>query len=258
MGIELRQKTLEAFDRYVALTEKRMAREVDNPNEFLWIDRQPQRSRDTFYAQLRDGGIVIQQLQTREDGKRILIPGGLVHHWVAVVFVPHVTLTEVLAFMQDYNSQQDIYAPDIQRTRILLHDGNDFKIYVRLHRKAIVTAVFNAEFDVHYFPVDSTHAYSRSYSTRIAEVVDPGKPTEHEKPVGNDRGFLWKLDTYSNFEEKDGGVYIQEESIALSRPVPVLLAWLVNPYLKSIPRDYMTHLLQVTRTALTATRLPGK
>ena len=258
LGIELREKTLEAFNHYIALTEKRMAGELENPSEFLWIDRQPIKSRDEFYGELLSGAIIVQHLETRENSARIPIPGGLVHHWVALVFVPGVTLSEVLAFMQDYNNQQNIYAPDIQRTRLLSRDGDDFKIYMRLYRKAIVTAVFNAEFDVQYFSLDSSHAYSRSYSTRLAEVVDPGKPTEHEKPVGYDRGFLWRLDTYSNFEEKDGGVYIQEESIALSRPVPVALAWLVNPYLKSIPRDYMTHLLQVTRRALTATRPPGK
>ena len=45
---------------------------------------------------------------------------------------------------------------------------------------------------------------SRSYSTRISEVSDPGKPTEHELAVGKDRGLLWRVNGNWFFEERDG------------------------------------------------------
>jgi len=38
--------------------------------------------------------------------------------------------------------------------------------------------------------------------------------------VGKDRGFLWRLDTYWRMAEKNGGVYIQNESVELSRTFP--------------------------------------
>ena len=88
-------------------------------------------------------------------------------------------------------------------------DGEIFTVYYRLYTKTFVTAVYNVTFDVRYFPTDPTREHARCYSTRIAEVEHPGKPTEREKPVGNDRGYLWRLYTYSRYEEKDGGVYIQ-------------------------------------------------
>ena len=103
---------------------------------------------------------------------------------------------------------------------------------------------------VRYFPLDAARVWSRACSTRIAEVEDPGKLSEHEKPVGRDRGYLWLLNTYGRSMERDGGVHIQIESIALSRSIPTIFAWLVNPYLKSVPRDYLTHLLEATRKAL--------
>jgi hypothetical protein len=257
-GTELKQKTIEAFNHYVNATEKRMAGEIHDPAKFLWIDQLPEPRRSMLYAQLRNGEIVVQQLATRENGQRIPIPDGLVHHWIALAFVPGVTLKEVVDFQQDYAHHQDIYKPDIERSTVLSHEGNNYKIFVRMYRKAIVTAVYNADFEIRYCPVDATHEYSRSYSTRIAEVEEAGQPTEHEKPVGNDRGFLWRLYTYWNYEQKDGGVYMQIEFVALSRTVPFLLGWLVNPYLRSIPRDYLTHLLQATRMALTEEKQPGQ
>ena len=60
----------------------------------------------------------------------------------------------------------------------------------------------------------------QSYSTRIAEVENAGKSNERELPVGNDHGYIWRLYSYWRIEEKDSGVYVQGESIGLSRTIP--------------------------------------
>jgi len=247
---ELKQETTEAFNQYVRITEDRMTEGMRDGRTFLWVDTFPELQRDKLYTQLRQGNIVIEQLETLENEKRIRVPNGLIHHWIALGFVPGVTLRQVLALMQDYDHHEGIYKPDVLRSRLLNADGNYFKVYLRLHQKAIITAVFNAEFDVSYFPLDKNRAHSRSYSLRIAELENPDRSDEREKPVGNDRGFLWRLYSYWRFQEKDRGVYVQVESVALSRSVPVLLAWVVNPLLKSIPREYLSRLLISTRAAL--------
>ena len=248
---ELKQETTEAFNQYVLLTEGRMAQELRDGHTFLWVDGFPEPQRNRLYTQLRDGEIVIERLETLEKEKRIKVPNGLVHHWMAVSFVPGVTLQQVLPLLQDYDHHEDIYKPDVLRSRLLDADGNCFKIYLRLRQKAIITAVFNAEFDVSYFPLDESRTHSRSHSTRIAELENPDRSDEREKPIGKDRGFLWRLNSYWRFQEKDGGVYLQLESLALSRSVPVLFAWVVNPLLKSIPREYLSRLLTSTRVSLT-------
>jgi len=247
---ELKQRTTEAFNQYVRITEDRMTEGMREGRTFLWADTFPELQRDKLYTQLQQGNIVIAQLETLENEKRIRVPNGQIHHWIALGYVPGVTLRQVLALMQDYDHHAGIYKPDVLRSRLLNADGNYFKVYLRLHQKAIVTAVFNAEFDVSYFPLDQNRAHSRSYSTRIAELENPDRSDEREKPVGNDRGFLWRLYSYWRFQEKDRGVYVQLESVALSRSVPALLAWVVNPLLKSIPRDYLSRLLISTRAAL--------
>jgi hypothetical protein len=248
---ELKQETTEAFNQYVRVTEDRMTEGLRDGRTFLWVDSLPELQRDKLYTELRQGGIVIERRETFEKEKRIAVADGLIHHWIALCFISGATLQQVLTFMQDYDHHEGIYKPDVLRSRLLNADGNYFKVYLRLHQKAFITAVFNAEFEVTYFPVDEGRAYSRSYSTRIAEVESAGRPEEREKPIGKDRGFLWRLYSYWRFQEKDGGVYVQLESIALSRSVPALLAWVVNPLLKSIPREYLSRLLTSTRTALT-------
>ena len=251
---QLQQVTLQAFGHYVALTEDRMAGELRDPAGFLWIDRLPQQRRQSLLAQLRQGQVITQDLETLENGQSIPIPHGMVHHWLATVFVPGVHLAETLAQQQDYDHGAQVYGPDIQRCKVLEAHGDDFRVYYRLHRKVIVTVTYNADFDIQYIPIDNTREYSRSYSTRIAEIVDAGMPDENEKPVGTDLGYLWRLNTYTLYQERDGGVYIQTEFLALSRSVPAIFAWLVNPYVKSIPQEYLVHLLGATRSDLMGAR----
>lgn len=249
-GAELKPTTVEAFDNYVRQSEARMAEELRDGNGFLWLDRVPEPRRQTLYAELQRGGIVIEPLNVEEEGKPIKVPGGLIHDWVGVIFVPRATLPQVLAVVQDYDNHENIYKPHVQRSKLLQRNGNYFKVYLRLYRKAIVTAVFNVENDVHYFLHNATRAHSQSYSTRIAELKNAGESNEEEMPVGKDRGYLWRLYSYWRFQEKDGGVYIQLESIALSRGVPRIFLWLVGPLLKKIPRETISLLLNSTRVVV--------
>jgi len=124
---------------------------------------------------------------------------------------------------------------------LLSRDREHFRVYFRFSRHAIVTAVYNTEFDIKFTQNDPTHVYSIAKAVRIAEVRNPGEKDERELPVGNDRGFLWRLDLYTRYVEADGGVYVQIEFLGLSRSVPAIFAWLVNPYIHSVPREYLTN-----------------
>jgi len=252
---ELKQETSNAFNRYIVLTEERMARSLRDGDSFYSMGGKPELQREALRTRLRKGEIIVDQMETL-DGERIIkVPGGLVHHWIALGFVPGVNLNQALALLQDYEQYPVVYQPDVRRSKLLSTDGTHFDIYLRLYQKTIVTAVFNAEFEVTYFRVDERRAHSRSYSKRIAEVENPDLPKERERPVGNDRGFLWRLYSYWRLEERDGGVYVELESVGLSRSVPVFFAWLVNPLLKSLPKSYLTRVLNSTRTALTKRQL---
>ncbi len=247
---KLKPETAAAFERYIRVTEARMNADVRD-NKSLIVDRlSDDVRRQRAYEQLQQGQVYIEQLHTREeDGRAMHVPSGLIHDWAGVIFIPKATLSETVAVLQDYDNHQNIYKPNIRKSKLIEHNGNEFKIYLQFFNKSLVTVVVNADFDVN--SQFGTFGYeSTSCSTRIAEVTNPGKPDEHELPVGNDHGYLWRLCTYWYVEEKDGGVYVQNESIALSRTVPVIFAWLINPLIKSIPRNFLAHLLEGTRKAV--------
>ena len=98
----------------------------------------------------------------------------------------------------------------------------------------------------------SERASSRSFTTRIAEIEDAGEATESEKPVGDDRGFLWRLNSYWRFQEEDGGGFVECESISLSRSIPFGLGWLIKGCVESIPRESLENKLASIRDGVKA------
>ena len=185
-------------------------------------------------------------------GEAIEAPDGLIHDWVGTVFIPGANLRQVLDLAEDYEHHQDIYKPEVVRSRLIQHQGNDYKIYYRLRKKKVITVTLNTNHDVQYYIVDATHCHSHSVSTRIAEVVDADQPSEHEKPVGQDGGFLWRMNSYWRFEEKDAGVYVEVESVSLTRDIPTGFGWLIKPFVTSIPRESLLMTLGSTRSAVEA------
>jgi len=238
---ELKPETVQAFDRYARDAEARLEQRLRPGGRFLWVDDAPDRAR-----QARAGQVVVENRSGQDSTP---IPGGLIHDWIGAAFLPGVTLEKLLARVQDYNRHKEIYQPEVMDSRLLSRNGNDFKIYLRLMKKKVITVVLDTWHDVHYYPLDATRWHSRSYSTRIVAVENPGQPEERALPPGNDQGFLWRLDSYWRFEQRDGGVYIECEAISLTRSVPAGLGWLVQPFIKSLPRESLANTLRETRAA---------
>ena len=243
---ELQARTVAAFDRYVQATEQRLK----NDPQFLWVDTLPASQQRAVVETLRRGELVIEPLTTRQNGKEIDIPDGMVHHWIGVVFVPGATVDRAVSLLQDYDHHAQIYAPAVAASKLLSREGNDFRVNLRFMMKKVITVVVNTENDARFTRDAPNRASSRIYSTRIAEVDAPGTPSEREKPVGNDGGYLWRLYSYWRVLERDGGTYVQCESISLTRDIPLGFAWLVRPFVTSIPRESLEFTLTTTRNAL--------
>jgi hypothetical protein len=246
---DLQPRTVAAFDKYVRATEAQM---VANP--FLRIDGLSDTDRRAKLAALSRGEIYIERLSTREAGRQIEVPDGLIHHWVGAVFAPGASLGEALGLLQDYDRHAEIFHPAIARSKLISRDGDVFRVDLRFSMKKVITVVVNTENEARFTRVGSDRAQSRIYSLRVAEVADPGTPQEHERPVGHDGGFLWRLNTYWRFLEREGGTYVQCEAISLTRSIPVLFEWLIGPFVTSVPRESLTFTLEATLKALASRR----
>lgn len=246
---QLKKETAAAYERYLAASEKRIHGEMEN-GPFLLIDAWPEERRKAAYEQLRQGTVLVEQMNAVEEGHPIEVQHGLIHDWQGVLFLPHTTLAETLAVVQNYEHYQDYFRPEIRNSRLLSREGDDFRISLQLYKKSLITVAINANFSVHFERIGANRMMDRSYATRLAEVADVDERDAHELPPDDGNGFLWRLCDFWRFEERDGGVYMQLESIGLSRGVPSWIAWLVNPLLKSIPRGTLSAVLAATRTAV--------
>jgi hypothetical protein len=227
-----------------------MDRELADRGRFLSIDALPKPGRDQAYADLKSGQVAIHQSESRDSAGAVSVPGGLIHDWTGIVFLPGVSISQVMSLLQDYEHASDYYRPQVEKSRLLERSANDFRIFLRLKQVHIVTVTLDTEYTVHYALLDATHAFSRSYSTRIAEVENAGEAQEHGLPVGDDDGFLWRLYSYWRFYQSSEGVFVQCDAISLTRNVPAGLGWLVRPFLETIPRDSLRFTLEATRNAI--------
>jgi hypothetical protein len=228
------------WTKYVAATEVRIDRELLGNAGFLRLDMRDPEQAPRTRQQLKKGDIYI-----RKDSNSVgnaQLDGALIHHWLGAIFIPNTTLDDVLHWVQNYNDHR-LYFKDVERSQLNKRNGDTFDVYLRLVRTNIVTVRYDTYHTAVYHRHDAKHASSRSVATRIVEVSDePGK----------DSGFLWRLNSYWRFSEEDNGVFVECESLSLSRSIPFGLAWLVGGYINSVPREALESTLISIRQGLTA------
>jgi hypothetical protein len=239
-------QTLAEFARYVAASEARVFQEQSSPETFLRISSAPAAERTAMEARLRRGEVLVE---AQGNGPRP-ISGGLIHDWWGIAFIPHATLAELLAVVQDYDHLDRYYHPEVVASRLLSRSGDDFHIAMRLRKHKIVTVVLDTEYDVHYGRIDPAHYYSVSRSTRVAEMANAGEGLEPPRPQERDHGFMWRLNSYWRFVQVADGVFVQCEAISLTRDVPAGLGWLIGPFVRNIPRESLQFTLNATRKAV--------
>ena len=247
---KLKENTLAAFDRYLKLTEARNAEELQRGTNLFWIDGLPTEQRTGAYAALKRGEVKMQKLEQKDNGKSIHCPGGLIHHWTGLVFIPQAKLDDVLGMLEDYDHHSVYFAPDVERSKIESRNVDHFRVLLRFRRHKVITVVLNTEHEIDYFHDSPERAHSRSSTVRIAEVENAGKSDEREKTPGDDGGYLWRMETWWRMEERDGGVYVQSEVVSLTRDIPAMLNWLIGPFVTSIPKETLTATLEATRKAV--------
>jgi hypothetical protein len=247
---DLKPDAARGFDQYIRLTEQRMKRELGPGGAFLWVDGLPEPRRSEVYARLQKGEEVSERLKTTDPSGRAATPAAMIHHWVGTIFIPGVSLAQVLAVVEDYDRHAEYYKPDVAQSKTIERKGGDFKIFYRLRKKKILTIILDANFDVHRDTLGSGRAISDSYSTRIAQVENAGEKDEHELPPGKDGGYLWRLNSYWRYLDTGRGVFVQCEAISLTRDIPEGLGWLIDPMVESVPRESLEFTLQSTRAAV--------
>jgi hypothetical protein len=237
-------QAVSAFNFYCQDVEARLARQHASAVGFLARAAVDAGSLD---GRLRRGEWIIEQLSpsTRAD-----VSGALLHHWRGTAFAPGATSADFKRLMQDFPAYPQHFSPEVLQASALMRSGDKTRVRMRVRQQHAITVVMDITYDITFGQLDTHHGHSTSRSTRIAEIESPGKPTERVLTPQEEHGFLWRLNTYWSYEERDGGLYLQIEAVSLTRSIPSGLGWLIRPYIESIPRESLEFTLRSVSSAL--------
>lgn len=234
---ELKQETLDAWDRYIHRAAAGM--EARAKSTFLWTDESPERR-----ARVRGGEVVVTPLDRNPQA----VPSGLIHHWIGAAFIPSASIDDVTAVVRNYDQYTEFYKPSVIDSRTLSRNESEDRFNVVVVDKAMfMKRALDSEYQSRFVQVDTAKWYSIAETTRVQELAD-----RRRIPEGEGSGYIWRLCTITRFEERDGGVYIETEAMALSRPIPVTLHWVVDPIVRRVSRASLTTSMEQTRDATTA------
>ena len=229
-----------AFDGYVRAVELRLALQHRSPNGFVVVSPEEQ-------ARLRRGDFVVEQLTPSAEQE---LPGAMLHDWRGTAFVPGATVAEFERLMRDFNGYSRIFSPQVLKASVSSRQGDPMQVTMRVRQQHILTVVMDTSYDVTFARLDAQHGYSASRSTRIAEIESPGTSSDRVLGPSEEHGFLWRMNTYWSFEERDGGLLMQIESVSLTRSIPRGLGWAVRPFVESVPRESLEFTLRSVGRAL--------
>ena len=232
-----------AFTAYIGVVESRLDRQHRSQNFFLAaVAWGPQTE-----TRLRQGDLIVERL-TPATGTDL--PGALLHHWRATAFAPGATAADFDRLMRDFSDWPQTFSPQVVQAKLIAQNDGRLQASMRVRQKHVITVVMDTAYDISFGQLDPQHGYSISRSTHISEIAAPGTASERALNSSEEHGFLWRQNTYWSYEQRDGGLYLQIESVSLTRSIPTGLGWAVRPFVDSVPRESLEFTLRSVTNAI--------
>lgn len=232
--------TLQAWHESVQQSRVQLLKEAEAPDRFLWVERRPDHLEP---VQFRDGLAIYSP-----HGGGVQVPSGLIHHWIGTVFIPNANMTELVSVLEDYDSYSAIYRPGVVESKLLSRDHDEFTYHLKFVQKGFgVKAGLLADFKSSYHRLAPDAGYAITEATSLTELTDPGTPEEHPLTQKASHGYVEKVFTIVRYRQANGGVYLQVESLTLSREIPVAIRWIATPLVLRFSRQTMADTLEHLR-----------
>jgi hypothetical protein len=236
---EPKQDTLRAWDGYIRTVELNTSERTTGSRPFLWVDDSPE-----LLRRVQHNEVVVANQDPRK------VPQGLIHHWVGAMFVPNMTLDQVMTVLKGYDRYNEMYKPLITKVAVHERDGDNVKLTVVAVQKAFsVTAAVETDDEVKIVRPAPNRVLITTTAVRVQEIADYGQPSEHPFVEARRPGYVWRAVVVQRLEQRDGGVYVEFETVSLSRGIPLEVRWLIKPLTDNLPRRLMLDMLSDTRAA---------
>jgi hypothetical protein len=241
-GADLKSETIQQWEDYVKAADTRHANRLAQ-GAFLSSDEAAGQ-----ITRLRHGEVVVTPANQNVPFK---VQSGLIHDWMGAAFIPHTRLGDVLPVLRDYDRYKDYYHPGVvYAKRIATSESRDQFSMVLMNKSAIAKTALDADYQTVYTKIDDHRTLSVTDATRIQEIAEYDTPSQHTLPENHGMGLIWRVHSITHFEERDGGVYIEVEAIALSRDIPTMLRWVVDPIVRRVSRASLAVSLEQTEAAV--------
>ena len=238
LAAEPTSAAIAAFNTYVSAVEARLAQQHRSLGGFL---------APTHPAQPTSGQPIIEQLTPNPSP---VASGAMLHHWRGTAFAPGAHAADFDRLLHDLPAYPRYFAPQILTASLATQHGDHLSASMRIRQHHVLTVVLDTDYEIDFASLDDQHRYSLSRSTKVSEIASPGTSSEHALSPADEHGFLYRLDTYWSYEERPEGLYLQIESISLTRAIPPGLGWAIRPFVESIPRESLEFTLQSACKAL--------
>jgi hypothetical protein len=239
---ELSPATVDAWNHYLSTVEACAEQREDPGKTFLWIDEAPDRS-----AHLRKGEILVGPGNPHTPQR---VASGLIHHWIAATFIPDVGVDRVIASLREYDSYSEVYRPAVVESKRLAESGDEDRFSLLLMNKGGMAKIaVDAEF-ASTFSRTGDRACGIARATHLRDIEDYGQRGQRTLPDDQGPGYIWRFYSIYRMQERDGGVYLEMEVIALSRDVPASIEWLVAPMIRRVAKGALSTMLEDTRSAV--------
>jgi hypothetical protein len=240
---DLKPETVQAWQEYVKAAEARNQAHLASGSPFLSIDAEPAQA-----AKLRQGQILASPAAPNVP---VRVQGGLIHDWTGAIFVPNASVPDILRVTRDYAQYKTVFHPNVVSAKPLeTGDWNDTFSMVVMNTSFFAKSALDSDYRSEFTRLDDQRWYSTTETTRVQEVSNYGSPSEHMLPEGHGIGIIWSLYSFVRYKERDGGVYIELEAIALSRDIPAALRFVVEPIVRRVSKSSMVTSLQQTEDAV--------
>jgi hypothetical protein len=242
---DLKPETIKAWEQYIKEKKTEAKSSAGAPLVAANVD-------GNFWTQLRNGNILVAPAGQNIPRR---VPSGLIHDWIGTAFIPDATIPQVLAAIRDYDRYKNMYHPGVVDSRACTTtEREDTFSIVFVNRSFFAKSALEGDFLAKYFRADERRWYSILESTRIQEIVGYGGADARLLPEGDGSALIWRAANITRYEERDGGVVVQFEAMALSRDIPGALRWIIDPVVRRVSRESVQLSLQKTRDAVESDR----
>jgi hypothetical protein len=243
VAANLEPETIEAWDKYVKGINARIQKTVAPGAKFLLADQVSGQA-----ATLRSGEIAIGPAGPQIP---IRVPRGLIHDWVGASFIPNATLDDVLRILGDYERYKLFYNPHVMDSELIAREPSQDRFSMLIVNRSVISQnAVRGTFRSSNTRVDNQRYLITTEASHMQEVANYGTSSQHLLPENEGMGLIWRLYSVVRLEERDGGVYMDLEVVALSRDIPGAVRWIVEPIVRRVSRSSLTVSLRQTEDAV--------